>query len=77
MIFVYVYTPGTLCYFKWAYCISELFYSLCVYVYVYLALCCCCAGNVRVREKNDLLVAGIELGYPPRAPPDDDDFIIN
>ena len=34
-------------------------------------------GNIRVREKNDLLVAGVELGYPPRAPPDDDDFVIN
>jgi hypothetical protein len=34
-------------------------------------------GNVRVREKSDCLVATIELGYPPRAPPDDDDFVIN
>ena len=34
-------------------------------------------GNVRVREKEDCLVAGIELGYPPVAPPDDDDFVIN
>jgi hypothetical protein len=34
-------------------------------------------GNVRVREKGDCLVAGIELGYPPVAPPDDDDFVVN
>ncbi|KAJ1379607.1 hypothetical protein B484DRAFT_460406 [Ochromonadaceae sp. CCMP2298] len=34
-------------------------------------------GNLRVREKQDLLVAGIELGYPPVNPPDDDDFIVN
>ena len=34
-------------------------------------------GNLRVREKNDLLIAGIELGYPKVPPPDDDDFVIN
>jgi hypothetical protein len=35
------------------------------------------AGNLRVREKNDGLVAAIELGYPPLPPPDDKDYIIN
>ncbi len=29
-------------------------------------------GNLRVREKNDLFVAGIELDYPPIPPPDDE-----
>jgi len=34
-------------------------------------------GNLRVREKNDGLVAAIELGYPPLPPPDDKDYVIN
>jgi hypothetical protein len=34
-------------------------------------------GNVRVRERNDLLIAGIELGYPPLPPPDDDKHVIH
>jgi len=34
-------------------------------------------GNLRVREKDDVLVAGIELGYPPVPPPDDEDFVVN
>ncbi len=34
-------------------------------------------GNLRVREKNDLLVAGIELGYPPLPPPDDINHVIH
>eukprot|EP01034_Spumella_vulgaris_P024631 gene24631-30999_t len=34
-------------------------------------------GNLRVREKDDCLVAGIELGYPPVPPPDDDDYVLN
>lgn len=34
-------------------------------------------GNLRVREKNDLLVAGIEIGYPPLPPPDDDKHVIH
>ena len=28
-------------------------------------------GTLRVREKNDLLVAAVELGYPPRPPRDE------
>lgn len=32
-------------------------------------------GNLRVREKNDCLVAGIQLGYPPVPPPDDENII--
>lgn len=34
-------------------------------------------GSIRVREKNDCLVAGIELGYPPMPPPDDDNYKID
>ena len=34
-------------------------------------------GNVRVREKNDCLVAKIELGYPPLPPPDDANIIVS
>lgn len=34
-------------------------------------------GNLRVREKDDLLATAIELGYPPVAPPDDDDYVVN
>jgi hypothetical protein len=34
-------------------------------------------GNIRVREKKDLLIAGIELGYPPLPPPDDDKHVIH
>jgi hypothetical protein len=34
-------------------------------------------GNIRVREKNDLLVAAIELGYPPLPPPDDEKHVIH
>jgi hypothetical protein len=33
-------------------------------------------GNLRVREKQDLLFAGVELGYPPIPPPDDENHII-
>lgn len=33
-------------------------------------------GNIRVREKEDCLVAAIELGYPPMPPPDDDNIRI-
>ncbi len=32
-------------------------------------------GNLRVREKNDYLVAGVELGFPPIPPPDDENLI--
>lgn len=31
-------------------------------------------GNLRVREKDDCLVANIELGYPPLPPPDDENM---
>ena len=34
-------------------------------------------GNLRVREKDDCLVASVELGYPPVPPPDDDDYVVN
>jgi hypothetical protein len=34
-------------------------------------------GNLRVREKNDLLVASIELGYPPLPPPDDENHVVH
>lgn len=30
------------------------------------------SGNLRVREKDDCLVASVQLGYPPVPPPDDD-----
>eukprot|EP01039_Chlorochromonas_danica_P004092 gene4092-4478_t len=30
-------------------------------------------GNLRIREKDDYLVAGLELGYPPQATVNDDD----
>lgn len=29
------------------------------------------SGSIRVRERNDLLVATVELGYPPVPPRDD------
>ena len=29
-------------------------------------------GNIRVREKNDTLIAGIDLGYPPLPPADEE-----
>jgi hypothetical protein len=32
-------------------------------------------GNLRVREKNDCVVANVELGYPPLPPPDDENHI--
>ena len=32
------------------------------------------SGSIRIREKNDLLVATVELGYPPLAPVVDEEL---
>ena len=32
------------------------------------------SGSIRIREKDDLLVATVELGYPPIKPVDDEEL---